>query len=320
MNKQLRRMRRGDVSVSDQSGSTLLLVTMFMVGLFGFAALTIDVARVYKEKRHEQFGTDAGAYAAVSMLTNTTASTAKANAIQEATDVAGANGVTSSELANGSGGGVQVGQWNTNTLTFAADATPYNAVLVPAKRSVGLSFAKVVGLSSMNPSVQSIADLEGSGQVGNAVPFGVSLVQLLGKGFGDTMILDDASVGSGKQGKIDLSAYKNTGAWQADMTTNGCNCTVSVGTIPTITGNAQVSQSFNALSAGSIFALPVVDVFDTSGNKPATIVGFVLVKLVSSSGNGSGWTATVQFLSQLNGSGGGGGCPPPCSQARVLVQ
>jgi Flp pilus assembly protein TadG len=322
MNKRLRRMRHSDVSVRDQRGSTLLLVTMFMVGLFGFAALTIDVGRVYKEKRHEQFGTDAGAYAAVIMLTNTTPSTAKANAIQEATDVAGANGVSSSELANGSGGGVQVGQWINST--FTADATPYNAVRVPAKRNVGLSFAKVVGFSAMNPAVQSIADLEAAGLVANVIPFGVSQSQLTNNGqgyFGGTMLLNDAAFGSGKQGKLDLGNYKDTGAWAVDMTTNGCNCTVSVGNIPVITGNAQVSQSFNALSDGSIFAMPVSDQTGFTGNNGlATIIGFVLVKLVSSSGNGNGWHATIQFLSQLNGSGGGGSCPPPCSQARAMVQ
>src|SRR5260221_8210212 len=108
MKKQLRKFQRRDLT--DETASTLVLVTAFMVGMFGFGALTIDVGRAYKEKRHEQFATDAGAYAAVNMLnTNLAAATAANNASLEAATVAGANGVTSSEIT--SGGGIQVGQW-----------------------------------------------------------------------------------------------------------------------------------------------------------------------------------------------------------------
>jgi Flp pilus assembly protein TadG len=312
-------MEYGNGRVSDQRGSTLLLVAMFMVGLFGFAALTIDVARVYKEKRHEQFGADAGAFAAVYLLTNSPANGAMTAAIQEATDVSGANGVTSSELT--SGGGVQVGVWANGQ--FTANITTngyYNAVLVPAKRNVGMTFAKVVGLGSMNPTVQSIADLETAGQVANALPFGVSLAEATNHSFGGTMTLNDTTIGSGKQGKVYITAYQDTGAWAADMNTNGCNCTVSVGTVNTKSGNGQVDQSFNALSTGSIFIMPVVDQFSFSGNSGvANIVGFVIVQLVGSSGNGNNWTATVKFLAQVNGSGGGS-CPPPCAQTRAMVQ
>jgi Flp pilus assembly protein TadG len=315
MNKRSRRRQRPDAR--GQSGSTLVLVTVFATALFGFAALSIDISRVYKEGRHEQFATDAAAYAGVVRLTNTLSSAAKTAAIQEASDVAGANGVTSSELSNG--GGVQVGQWTNST--FTADATPYNAVRVPSKRTVGMTFARVVGLGSMSPKAHSIADLESAGRVANAIPVGLSLAVLTNETFGSQMTLHDSSFGPGKWAKIDLGNYQNTGAWQADMTTNGCNCEVSVGTIPTIQGAAQVQQSFNALGAGAIFAMPVVDdVSFSGGSGQANILGFVVVELLSSSGTGANWTATVQFLAQVTGDRGGGGCPPPCVQARFLVQ
>jgi len=320
-------MQHGDVGGSDQRGSTLVLVTVSMVALFGFTALTMDVARAYKEKRHEQFGTDAGAFAAVVMLTNATAGTAETNAIQEATNVADANGVTASEIM--SGGGVQVGRW-ANSQFYANQTSNgvYTAVNVPAKRNVSMLFAKVVGLSSMNPRAHSIADLESAGRAANIVPFGVSEAQFTNKNFGDTMDFNDPTVGPGKWGKLDLgvyeapdySGYKNTAAWQNDMTTSGCNCTVSVGTIPTIQGTAQVDQTFNGLASGTILTIPVAAQIDTSGNKPADIVGFVVVQLISSGGNGANWTATVKFLDEVTGDAGGGTCPPPCVQARVLVQ
>ena len=328
MNKRLRGIRQSAASVSDQEGSTLILITVFMVCLFGFAALTIDVARVYKEKRHEQFGTDAGAYAGVIMLTNPPANGAMSAATQEATDVSGANGVTSSELT--SGGGVQVGVWANgqfipNTITNGY----YTAVRVPAKRNVGMTFAKVVGFGSMNPAVQSIADLESVGRVANAVPFGVSVAEVTNHVFGDTLVLNDPSINSGKWGKLNLgydeglpNGYQNTGAWQADMTTNGCNCNVSVGSIQTMTGAAQVSQSFISLGVGSIFIMPVADQSGFTGNSGfANIIGFVVVKLVAQSGgNGNNWSDTVQFLAMAVGDRGGGGCPPPCAQTRLLVQ
>src|ERR1051326_3250524 len=164
----------------NESGSTLVLVTMFVIALFGFAALTIDVGRVYKEKRHEQMATDAGAFAGVAMLNTDLTDTAKAfNAIQEATYIANANGVSNTEISASDTGAIQVGNWNTNTLTFTANTTPYNAVRVPAKRTVGLTFAKVVGLGAMNPAVHSVAAIGGAGRfVGPIVPFAVTGEQL----------------------------------------------------------------------------------------------------------------------------------------------
>ena len=313
-----------------ESGSTLVLVTMFMVGLFGFAALTIDVGRVYKEKRHEQFATDAAAYAGAAMLTNSPDA-----AIQEAVYLAAANGVASNEIQNA--GTVEVGHWDTSALTFTAGgATPYNAVRVPAKRNVDMTFAKVVGMSSMSPVVHSIAALGSAGRIaGPIIPFAVTADQLATNTFtgqpsviGGYMTLNSASVGSGKQGKIDLGvdestgSYQNVGAWQADMTASGCNCTASVGSIPTISGNAQVQSAFSKLGLGSVFVVPVVENATFSGNSSsATIVGFVRVQLTNYQNTGSSWSATVMFLASAGGDQIGGDCPyQPCAQARALVQ
>src|ERR1041385_827215 len=100
----------------DESGSTLVLVTMFIIALFGFAALTIDVGRVYKEKRHAQFGTDAGAYAAANLLTNSPQTLDQIKI--EAINIAAANGVTNTEISNA--GTVELGHWDANTLAFTA--------------------------------------------------------------------------------------------------------------------------------------------------------------------------------------------------------
>jgi hypothetical protein len=133
------------------------------------------------------------------------------------------------------------------------------------------------------------------GCVTNVIPFGVTTDQLVGKTIGDTFSLNDAGVGSGKEGKIDLVGYGNTGAWDADMLALGCGCQVCDGSYPVITGNVHVSTDFNAMGAGSVFIMPLVDQF--TGGVSVNIVGFVLVKLLSSSGTGSHWTAALQLLS-----------------------
>jgi len=172
----------------------------------------------------------------------------------------------------------------------------------------------------MNPAVHSVADLETAGSGANIIPFGISPIELTNQVFGGIYSLNDASVGSGKQGKVNLANYQTPNAWQADMSSSGCNCTVSVGSIPIITGNAQVAQTFNGLASGTILAMPVVLQTGSGNSIVGTISGFVIVKLLDSSGTGANWIAHVQFLNQVSGTGGGGTCPPPCVQARVLVQ
>jgi Flp pilus assembly protein TadG len=311
-------------------GGTLVLVTVFVVALFGFAALSIDMARVFQEQRHINVGTDAAALAGVSLLTNRPPhdSTLVNQVVAEATAIADTNGVKAAEIAagarNGFPGAVQVGRW-TNGVFQANQTTSsgrYTAVRVPARRTVDLYFAKVIGLGFMNPAVSSVAALEPAGRAANVVPFGVTIGEVTKHVFGETLTLNTADIGSGKQGKLDLAGYQNTGAWQNDMLSpDGCNCTVSVGPVPTISGNAQVPQSFNAIPPGTELIMPVVSDTSFSGNSAvANVVGFVLVKLLGSSGTGANWHATVKFLDRVVGEAGGGSCPEPCVSVRALVQ
>lgn len=313
--------------INGKRGSVLVLVAVSLVALFAFAALSVDVATVLYQQRSTNHGTDAAALAAAAKLTDPSANSSAVQ--QEGMDIAQANGVTASEIAAGAFSGypgqVQLGRW-TNGV-FVAEATPYNAVRVPARRSVSLNFARAFGMRSMNPAAHSVAALTSAGLMANPVPFGVTQSQLAsncldhGNCFGYFMVLNDDAVGSGKQGKVNLGNYQNTGEWQAAMTENGCNCQVFVGPISTISGNAQVKQSFQALGVGSVFAMPVVDDAAFSGNSgQATIVGFIIVQMTSFSGTGNKWSATVMFLDRVTGGGPGGNCPPPCSQVRALVE
>jgi hypothetical protein len=151
--------------------------------------------------------------------------------------------------------------------------------------------------------------------VTNVIPFGVTSNHLTGKSAGDTLTLNDADVGSGKEGKVNLANYPNTFAWDADMLALGCGpCVICPGNIPIITGNAHVAQDFDAIAAeypdGAIFTMPVID--QISGTGVSSIVSFIRVKLLSSSGSGSSWNAVVQLLNvpyppSVTASGGCGG-------------
>ena len=137
-------------------GNVILVFALFVVALFGFAALSIDVGNVYDKQRKAQIATDATAYAAVALLTNSAINPAAI--VAEAQNIAAANGVSTGEIAaaNSYGGAVQLGYWNTNTLTFISPPPggfPTNTVRVPARRTVPMFFGSVVGTYQMNPQV-----------------------------------------------------------------------------------------------------------------------------------------------------------------------
>jgi Flp pilus assembly protein TadG len=117
---------------ADTRGATIVILTFFVVALFGFAALSIDVANVLREQRKENVATDAAAIAGLAKLGDPLVSTSQqaADAIAEAQLLANTNGVTDVEIAagarNGYPGQIQVGQW-TNGV-FAAGLSRNDSV------------------------------------------------------------------------------------------------------------------------------------------------------------------------------------------------
>jgi Flp pilus assembly protein TadG len=320
----VRNIRRGD------TGTALVLVALFMVVLMGFVALSIDVGNVLRHQRDEQSATDAGSFAGVTLVTNVPPATKDA-IIAEAQAITVANGVTPAEIMASNFGTIQIGFWDTKTLRFTRDGSPTNAVLVPAKRNVPLFFGRVVGVESMNPSTYSIAGLMGLGCLTNVIPFGVTAVELTGKNFGDSLTLNSTDIGSGKLGAIYIRPSYGNGysqQWYSDMVTLGTDDYVScVGTNPVKTGiDSHVKDAFEQIAnenpGGAEFTMLVVDSIDTSGRKPCVVVGFVYVRYSDyvPTGTGSGWRAKVTFLNHPETGPGGGSCPPPCTQTRVLLR
>jgi Flp pilus assembly protein TadG len=125
-----------------QAGSSIILLAFGILAIFGFAALSIDISHVYQQQREMQSATDAAALAGAALFP--TNDSAAVTAV--ATAIARTNGLVAAEI-----GTVEVGQWDTNSLSFKSGTTPYNAVHVPAQRNVGLLFGKPVGSAQCLP-------------------------------------------------------------------------------------------------------------------------------------------------------------------------
>src|SRR5436309_2225541 len=151
------RSKAGD-SLYCQAGGTLLLVTVFIVALFGFAALSVDVGNVLVHRKKISEAADAAALAAVvDWAENGTSAKVQIVARQYAR----ANDLKDSEIVS-----VDPGIWVTisGAGTFSAvRALPsllpneVAAVRVQARRNVPMYFGRVVGLPAMNPQVEAVA-------------------------------------------------------------------------------------------------------------------------------------------------------------------
>jgi Flp pilus assembly protein TadG len=262
-----------------ERGSTLVLVTLFLAVLFGFAALSLDVSNVYHQKQKVRAATDAAALAGVAELDSDGSSTSNTLAITVADILANTNGVTNAEIASSAAGQIQIGYWD--GTTFTASTAPYNAVSVPAQRAVPVTFGKAVGfISQMRPAVDSIATIGAlvtpAAIPSNAVPT-----------IFPTTNTDMQNFNSGNWGKIALC-----GGFGSPP------CFASAGTsTDTDPGFSGVCNGFESLT-NQIVVLPVVDSFP-NGKKTVTIVNFIVVKIVSVNNcNGANFSLTVVFLGE----------------------
>src|SRR6266478_2402786 len=149
-----------------------------------------------------------------------------------------------------------------------------------------------------NATVQCLSDAPASLlAVMGPIPFGITSNQFIGLSTGYYFIINSADIGSGKYGKIDLNNYHSNGAWQADMTANGCNCTVPLGAYPVLVGITGIQTAFQSMGLGAIVIMPVVNGTAFNGNGQANITGFVVAQMVSFSSAGNNWSATFELLS-----------------------
>jgi hypothetical protein len=292
-----------------ERGVTIVVVTFFMVALFAFAALSLDVGNVLREQRKAQVGTDAAALAAATRL----ASADNTAVITEAEVIAAANGVTAAEIAAGSTGGypgqVQVGNWDTNRAVnarFLAGGTPRNAVRVPARRTVALNFGRVIGLGLMRPAVHSVAILPPAGMA----PFGIEsgLVGTMSSNGVYTLNRDNA----GNWGKLNLGgALNNPNVWEEAFDYGYSGPLGREGTVDgqqvyyndTDPGFAKLIDAWEFRRVNNpIVVMPVVwGTFPTGRSAEVIIYAYATVELLMQNGrSGNNWEGQIRFLGVSN--------------------
>ena len=321
-------------AVADESGVTLVLLSLFIVALFGFAALSIDVARVFQEQRHIQIAADAAALAGATLLTNATQDAEVV--MKEANAVAMANDVAAKEIHAGQGhytgnnpNQVQIGVW-TNGIFDANHTTPqgrYNAVRMPVHREVDLMFAKVVGMSTMDPKVRSVAMLDSVGCPQGPSPLGVTSNILAGATIGSTITVGEKQGESGQWGQLDFNGgIQTSGDWEKAML-NGYTGTVCVASslhADTNPGADRVKKTMQELlDSGQTIIVPMIPTFDNVyGQVSVDIIGFVGLQVVGLNDHGSGSTMeiTFKYVSALTSGPGGGPSGDVFAKTRTLVQ
>jgi Flp pilus assembly protein TadG len=302
----------------EERGTTIVLVVVAMVALLGFAALSVDISHLYQQQRDIQSATDAASLAASALITNPTP--ADSVIIQEAVNLAAANGISASEISASSisnSGTVQLGEWDGSS--FTAGTKPYNAVRVPAKRTVNLFFGPVVGLKKKVTAVHSVAingnktDSFGGNGYGS-ISFGLDL-SMLDQPLGSIVTIDKSNSGggAGNFGQLDFSSLNKNNSWSDNMYP-GCNCTLAigdqVGTIPGKNGGCPecTDTGFSERLASNPYAImPVIGNWPNGNSGNATIVGFVGVKIISVTGPGN-WSVTFQIV-PIGVGGGTNGVP-----------
>jgi len=134
----------------------MALTLPVLIGVFGLAA---DTAYVYWTAAQLQTAADAAALAGAQEVA-VNSSTAISNAVS----IAAANRAGGAAVQLNVSTDVVIGNYNSTTNTFSANATPYNAVQVTARRNQGslagplnLIFGPIYGIKTANVSRSAIA-------------------------------------------------------------------------------------------------------------------------------------------------------------------
>jgi hypothetical protein len=255
--------------------------------------------------------------------------------MKEANAVAMANDVAAKEIHAGQGhytgnnpNQVQMGVW-TNGIFDANHTTPqgrYNAVRMPVHREVDLMFAKMVGMSTMDPKVRSVAMLDSVGCPQGPSPLGVTSNILAGATVGSTITVGEKQGDAGQWGQLNFDDSTHTSKdWEAAMLGGytGRVCVASSLSTDTDTGANHVKQVMQELlDSGQTIIVPVVSTLDLSGQVPVDTLGFVGLQVVglNEQGGGSNIQITFKYVRALTSGPGGGPSGDVFAQTRTLVQ
>lgn len=204
-------MRKG-IILTNQSGSTIVLVLLLMVVLLGFTALVIDAGLIYLNKTKMVNALDSAVLAGVQELPDDPDA-----ALTVATEYALHNKIKMEEI---------------NSITVGEDNRTISAT---ASRQLSLFFARSLGAEFANINAYAKAQIESISTAVGVVPFGILEQELH---FGQTMVLKEGG-GDGDTGWFNaLSLGANGASTYLENIKYGYNEEIKVGqTVPTEAGN-----------------------------------------------------------------------------------
>ncbi len=317
-----------------QRGVVAVLVAIILVVLVGFAALAVDLARVWVVRNELQNAADAAALAGAGSLTATGSSYVKPNWAQAQTDAGAAIKLNSVEGAALATAQVSTGYWNltgspsglqSTSITPGANDRP--AVMVTVSRSAGanggplqLWLAPVIGISTASLSASAVAVISLPGYAGPGVLFPVALAGCLYQNYWDAkngVPLVDPKTNLPYEFTI-VSAYHapctNAGQWTSfgqdandvpfvrGLIANGNPAAMDVGAHTWIQPGTKTTL-FGSVPVPDDVLLPVVGTVDTHSSVP--IIAFAPFHIDSSQG-GSCKCITGHFISNYKVSSSGG--------------
>lgn len=297
-----------------EGGDVLVLIAVFIVALFGFAALSLDVGNVYVERNRLQEAGDAAALAAVVDWARGASPSVVETRAQE---FAAANGVKTGEVIS-----VRMGAWVHATRTFVPKSslasTDVPAVEVVNRRVVPAHFGRILGTSTINPRTVSVAIVGAATAAGGVLPWAVcNTTDIVPARCTEVSLKNDNDcTGPGNFGAMALGASSGGSDYRENII-DGYQGILRVGELhDTEPGNmvGPTSQGLNARLQGlppyectssspppnnkRLAIIPVVETLEVSGRKKVRITGFWTFALIDSPGGGR---VRAVFLDVYNG-------------------
>jgi len=199
---------------------TIVLVIPFMLVMAGLA---VDVASLVATRTELHRATDAAALAGAGKLgfDDTVFPAARANAVTFAAQNPARYGqvVLDPNVSNNPAGDVVLGIWNAGAFTPSVDGTVVNAVLCRTRLNTPTSFLRLIGLTTMAMSAQSVAVSNPPNSPPACVfPIGVTTCQFVGpQGFSSLGCGTAVTFATSSGNVPGTQAGTNTGAW-VDLT------------------------------------------------------------------------------------------------------
>lgn len=281
----------------NNSGYTLVVMTLAMVFVLGMTALVTDIGLTIYQKEKLENAVDAATLAGMQDIDKD-----DATVISSVQQYASLNGVDPTTL----------------NISINSDR---KGISVQSNKNVNYFFARILGINSAIVNTQSDAKVVPVTSYTGARPLAIVDQTLV---YGQQYTLKDGA-GNGASGNYGALALGGNGACvYEDNILNGYQSTLNVGdTVSTESGNiaGPTQQAINSLinldpnstytnfQTGSprLIVIPIVNTLSVNGKKPVIIVGFAAFFLEGTSGSGGHTSVIGRFIKyEVSGNGSDG--------------